>query len=190
MVKDVVVHHIETTHWAIVLLAFFFRGDIVIFKTHKVSGFVDICVSVDLIDTRAITADIHEIIGSPAVAVSNRIRDHTHNHIDGIVFVVIGPEEFFIESCASRGVLLIWAAIDEPNAIDETVVVVIELGAAVLIGLLIPVDRALKDGPSTIIRTHVSCAGRSGEGGKLVGCIAAVIPLIGDDSAKMEGAIR
>ena len=121
-------------------------------------------MSVDLIGSGAISAGIHEVIGSPAVAVSDWIGDDSVIHIDGIVFVVVGPEEFLIERSANRGVLLIWAAVDEPNAIDEAIVVVIELGAVILIGLFVPADRALKDGPSTVIRTGVSSASRSGEG--------------------------
>ena len=65
----------------------------------------------------------------------------------------------------------------------------IELGAVVMIGLLVPADRSFKDGPGWVIRTRVLCASRGSEISKLIGRVTAVIPLIGNDAAEVKGAI-
>ena len=50
VVEDVVIHHIETAHRAIVLFAWFSACDVVVFKAHKVSCFVDVGVGINLFD--------------------------------------------------------------------------------------------------------------------------------------------
>ena len=64
MVGDVEIHHVDSAHRTIVLLTFMLACDVVVLKTHKVTGFVDICVSVHRLKSafRLIFTIIHEVI--------------------------------------------------------------------------------------------------------------------------------